>query len=98
MYIYLLSIGWHNKFNNRVDKSHPNVWRLFECLQREELSFRQQLGKVKCAMQKKKNDTGCLTRTQIATLTERHEQKQITLLEFIHGLSMIVAQKSKIAH
>ncbi|CAF3710819.1 unnamed protein product [Rotaria socialis] len=41
--------GWHNKFNNRVDKNHPNVWRLFECLQREELSFRQQLGKVNCS-------------------------------------------------
>ncbi|CAF2981494.1 unnamed protein product [Rotaria sp. Silwood2] len=91
-------IGWHNKFNNRVDKTHPNVWRLFGCLQREELSFRQQLGKINCAMKKKKNDTGCFIRTQIATLTERHEKKQITLLEFINGLSMIVAQKSTIAH
>ena len=77
---------------------HPNVWRLFGCLQREELSFRQQLGKINCAMKKKKNDTGCFIRTQIATLTERHEKKQITLLEFINGLSMIVAQKSTIAH
>ncbi|CAF1112598.1 unnamed protein product [Rotaria magnacalcarata] len=90
--------GWHNKFSNRVDKTHPNVWRLFGCLQLEELSFRQQLGKVNCAMQKKKNDTGCFIRTQITTLTERHEKKEITLLEFIHGLSMIVAQNSTIAH
>ncbi|CAF1023652.1 unnamed protein product [Rotaria sordida] len=88
--------GWHNKFNNRVDKTHPNIWRLFECLQREELSFRQQLGKINCGMQKKTNDTCCSIRTQIVTLTKRHEQKQITLLEFIHGLSMIVAQNSAI--
>jgi hypothetical protein len=87
-------IGWHNKFNNRLDKTHPNVWRLFECLQRQELLFRQQLGKINCGMEKKKNDTGCLTRIEIATLTERHEQKQITLLEFIHGLSTLVAQNS----
>ncbi|CAF4567337.1 unnamed protein product, partial [Rotaria sp. Silwood2] len=87
-------IGWHNKFNNRVDKTHPNIWRLFECLQREELSFRQQLGKINCGMQKKTNGTCCSIRTQIAILTKRHEQKQITLLEFIHGLSMIVAQNS----
>ncbi|CAF4431310.1 unnamed protein product [Rotaria sp. Silwood2] len=93
-----LEFRWHNKFNNHVGKTHPNVWRLFGCLQREELSFRQQLGKINCAMKKKKNDTGCFIRTQIATLTERHEKKQITLLEFINGLSMIVAQKSTIAH
>ncbi|CAF3168823.1 unnamed protein product [Rotaria socialis] len=91
-------IGWHNKFNNRVDKTHPNVWRLFGCLKLEELSFRQQLGKVNCAVQKKKIDTGCFILTQITTLTERHEKKEITLLEFIHGLSMIVAQNSTIAH
>ncbi len=87
-------VGWHNKFNNRLDKFHPNVWQLFECLQREELSFRQQLGKINCGIQKKRNDTSCCIRTQIQTLTERHGQKQITLLEFIHGLSMIVAQNS----
>ena len=70
-------IGWHNKFNNRVDKTHSNVWRLFGFLQREELSFRQQLGKINCAMKKKKNDTGCFIRIQIATLTERHEENKL---------------------
>jgi hypothetical protein len=87
--------GWHNKFNNRVDKTHPNVWRLFECLQREKLSFRQKLGKINCGMEKKSNDTGCIIRTEIKTLTERHEQKQISLLEFIHGLSLLVARNSE---
>ena len=70
-------IGWHNKFNNRVDKTHSNVWRLFGFLQREELSVRQQLGKMNCAMKKKKNDTGCFVRIQIATLTERHGENKL---------------------
>jgi hypothetical protein len=92
---FFCHIGWHNKFNNRVDKHHPNVWHLFECLQREELSFRQQLGKLNSGMQKKSNKKICITRTQIETLTKRHEEKEIDLMEFLHGLSTLVAKNSK---
>lgn len=87
----------HNKFNNRVDKIHPNAWRLFEHLQHEELSFRQKLAEMNCSMKKKINNVVRRIRIQIETLTEHHKQKQITLLEFIHGLSIIIAQKSATA-
>ena len=68
-----------------------------ECLQREELSFRQQLGKINCGMEKQINDTGWSIRTEIKILTERHARKQISLLGFIHGLSMLVASKAATA-
>jgi hypothetical protein len=87
--------GWHNKFNNRVDKFHPNIWHLFQCLKREELSFRQQLGKLNSGMQKNSNNKNCITRTQVQTLTKRHEGKEIDTMEFIHGLSMLIAKNSK---
>ncbi|CAF1465953.1 unnamed protein product [Rotaria sordida] len=87
--------GWHNKFNNRVEKHHPNVWHLIEYLKREELSFRQQLGKINSGLQKKSSNKTCTTRAQIDTLTKRHEQQQIDLLEFLHGLSTLVAKNSK---
>ena len=57
-------------------------------------SCRQQLGKLNCGMEKKKNDVACSIRTELDTLTERHAQKQISLLEFIHGLSMLIAANS----
>jgi hypothetical protein len=88
-------IGWHNKFNNRVDKHHPNVWLLFECLQREELSFRQQLGKLKCGFQKNSDNKPCTTRQQIQQMTKDYEEKQTTLIDFLHGLSTLVAKISK---
>jgi hypothetical protein len=84
--------GWHNKFYNRVEKTHPNVWELFECFQREELAFRQQVEKINCRMEKKSNETGCLIQNRIKTLTERHEQKLISLLEFINGSSVVMAR------
>ena len=48
-------------------------------------------------MKKKTNNVVRRILIQIETLTERHKQKQITLLEFIHGLSIIIAQKSATA-
>ena len=63
-------LGWHNKFNHRVKKHHPNVWHLLKCLQREELSFRQQLGKLNSGGQKKPSKP-CTTRSKIDVLTDR---------------------------
>ena len=57
-------------------------------------SSRQELGQLSCGMEKKTNDVACSIRTEIDTLTERHAQKQISLLEFIHGLSMLIAVNS----
>ncbi|CAF1175010.1 unnamed protein product, partial [Rotaria sordida] len=92
---FLSSIAWHNKFNNRVEKHHPNVWHLFKCLQREELSFRQQLSKVNSGFQIGSSIRTCSIRAQIDVLNERHEQKQINLIDFLYGLSTLVAKNSK---
>ena len=87
-------VGWHNKFNNRVDKHHPNVWHLIHCLKREELSFRQQLGKLNSGYQKKSSKP-CATRAKIDVLTDRYEKRLIDMQEFIHGLATVVAKASK---
>ena len=50
---------------------------LFECLKREELSFRQLVGKINNGMQENKpNNTICITRTQVETLTKRYVRKR----------------------
>jgi hypothetical protein len=46
-------------------------------------------------MQKKSNNKTCITRTQVETLTKRYEQKEIDMMAFIHGLSILVAKNSK---
>ncbi|CAF3605993.1 unnamed protein product [Rotaria sp. Silwood1] len=35
--------GWHNRFNHRVDKVHPNIWHFIDVLKKEEVHFQQQL-------------------------------------------------------
>jgi hypothetical protein len=83
--------GWHNKFNHRVEKHHPNVWHLFECLKQEEVSFRQQLGKINSGQKKKPVDKSFTIEIQIETLTDRHRDKEIGLMELLQGLSTLVA-------
>ncbi|CAF1530543.1 unnamed protein product [Rotaria sordida] len=85
---------WHNRFNNRVEKHHPNMWHFLECLKREELLFRQQLGKLNAGIPKKTSSNVCISQKQIDTLTERYEQEQITLIDFLYGLSTLVAKRS----
>ncbi|CAF1474881.1 unnamed protein product [Rotaria sordida] len=87
--------GWHNKFNNRGQKHHPNIWHLIECLQREELSFRHKLGRLKCGFQKKSDDKSCTTRQQIQKMAKNYEEEESTLMEFLHGLSTLIAKNSK---
>ncbi|CAF1584841.1 unnamed protein product [Rotaria magnacalcarata] len=86
---------WDNKFNNRVEKHHPNVWHLFQCLQRQELSFRQKLGKANSGQQLGSSNRKCTIRTQVDILKERYEQEHIDLIEFLYGLSTLVAKNSK---
>jgi hypothetical protein len=49
----------------------------------------------KRSMQEKSNNKDCITRTKVETLTKCHEGKEIDMMEFIHGLSMVVAKNSK---
>ena len=72
------------------------MWHLFECLKREELSFRQQLGKLNCGIEKKPDTKKGHTRIQIITLSERYNQESIDLLEFLQGLATIIAKNSTV--
>ena len=93
--LFSLSIGWHTKFNNRVEKRHPTIWHLFQCLQRKELSFRQKLATINNGCEVGSNNTKCAIHMQIDKLNERYEQQHIDLIEFLYILSTLVAKNSK---
>jgi hypothetical protein len=52
---FFLLIGWHNRFNRRVNKTHPNVWHFISTLKQEEVYFRQQIVHMKSGKGKKKS-------------------------------------------
>ena len=55
------------------------------------------MGKLHSGIQKKASQRAYTMRSQMQTLTERYEQKEIDLTEFIHGLSILFAKNSKVS-
>ncbi|CAF1262382.1 unnamed protein product [Rotaria sp. Silwood1] len=45
-------------------------------------------------VRRKTSSNICISQKQINTLTERYEQEQITLIDFLYGLSTLVAKRS----
>ncbi|CAF0873328.1 unnamed protein product [Didymodactylos carnosus] len=85
--------GWHNRFNIRVNKHHPNIWHFINCLKQEEVYFRHQVIQIRAGAtgRQKTKKTNCVQR-RIDTLGDRHENDEITLEEYLEGLSFVVAK------
>ncbi|CAF0790236.1 unnamed protein product [Adineta steineri] len=82
--------GWNHHFNRLVAKYHPNVWTLFEALQKEEVAVRQQILKMIMGEKKIKNKKTIELQEKISSSRSLFYQNQITLPELLTGLSLLV--------
>ncbi|CAF1323957.1 unnamed protein product [Rotaria sp. Silwood1] len=88
--------AFHSRFNRRVQIHHPNIWSFIKFLQAEESRFYHMHIQF-CS--------GLGTRTQkaktiaiqhrIENLTERYNDGLINVMEYLDGLSLVVAKKKK---
>ena len=85
------SIGWNHRFNRLVDKYHPNIWHLVECLNREAVCVRQQMLKMTMGQRKKRSSKTIGTQEKIDTLESRLAEKKINVDDFLVGISLIIA-------
>jgi hypothetical protein len=88
-----LCAGWNHRFNRLVAKFHPNVWHLFECLKREEVTIRQQMLKMLTGVRKTVPKKTLSHQVRIDTLRSQFDQRTIGLDEFLEGLSLLVGAK-----
>ncbi|CAF1022912.1 unnamed protein product, partial [Didymodactylos carnosus] len=84
---------WHNRFNIRVNKHHPNIWHFINCLKQEEVYFRHQVMQMRAGAtgRPKTKKTNCVQR-RIDTLRDRYENDEINLEEYLEGLSFVAAK------
>ena len=80
--------GWHNRFNNLVDKHHPNIYDLISCIRKEQgftetLMAQINAGQVINKTNKKYN----LLNERISKLQQRFDDGEIGVQEFIRGIS-----------
>jgi hypothetical protein len=86
-------VGWHNRFASRIDKKHPNVWHFIYVLQQEEVQFNQLVQHVKMGKKKLRSKRTCHIQECLDNLTDRYEKIKINLVQYMEGLSLLVAKK-----
>jgi hypothetical protein len=79
--------------NRLVDKYHPNVWHLIDCLKKEEVTVRQKVLKMMMGAKKHTNKKAALLQQRILSLRSDFDQKKINLGDFLEGLSLLVGTK-----
>ena len=87
-------IDFHNRLNNRIERSHPNIWSFIKCLQWEKARLRHMLIQINTGAQDRPK-TAAITVIQqrIDTLNERYLNNEIDLQEPLDGLSAVVAKQ-----
>jgi len=85
--------GWNDRFNKRMNKTHPNMWAFIACLQGEEVTFRQQSLKLKAGAQKTTTLKTLAMQKQIDNLGTRFYNDDIDRAELLDGLALLVASK-----
>jgi hypothetical protein len=74
-------------------RSHPNIWSFLECLKKEEVVFQQQLMKAKAGGEKKKTKKNLSMQQHLDTLRMRFTDDKINCIEYLEGLSLLLAIK-----
>lgn len=86
-------IGWHNRFAHRIDKKHPNIWYFIKVLQQEEVHVKQIVQHVKMGKKKKFLKKNCQNQECLDNLKHKFLDKNITLSQYLEGLSLLAAKK-----
>lgn len=80
--------GWHNRFQNLVDKHRPNIWRLLDCILQEQNAteiMKQQIlaGQVVTS----RNTRYKKIHLRLKRLLRRYRRGNLTLTNYITGVS-----------
>ena len=69
------------------------MWAFITCLQNEEVAFQQQVLKMQAGAQKTKVKKTLALQAKFNTLAERFENDEIHRVEYLEGLSLLMAEQ-----
>ncbi|CAF4225036.1 unnamed protein product, partial [Rotaria sordida] len=81
--------GWHNRFNRRINKTHPNVWHFISTLKQEEVYFRQQILHMKSGKNKNRSKKVCAMQDRLNALSSRFDNQEIDVEEYLQVKIMV---------
>ncbi|CAF3363228.1 unnamed protein product [Rotaria sp. Silwood2] len=88
--------AFHSRFNRRVQINHPNIWSFIKLLQGEENRFHHMYVQFMAGLgtRSKQAKTIAIQR-RIDKLGERYYDGAINAMEYLDGLSFVVAKRKK---
>lgn len=85
--------GWHNRFKNVVATHRPNIWRLLLALRQEQAATEVALQQIAAGQRVHKTvATYKNIRKQLRRLLRRFRNGQLTVLQYIDGVSLNLAR------
>ncbi|CAF4389943.1 unnamed protein product, partial [Rotaria magnacalcarata] len=88
--------GFHNRLNQRIQKSHPNIWMFIKLLQTEGCRFRHLLLQMNAGAQARKNvPVANMIQKRIDTLYDRYNGGEVDVDQLLDGLSLTVAKQKR---
>ncbi|CAF2658677.1 unnamed protein product [Rotaria sp. Silwood2] len=96
IYLFMLHLAFHSRFNRRVQINHPNIWSFIKLLQGEENRFHHMYVQFMAGLgtRSKQAKTIAIQR-RIDKLGERYYDGAINAMEYLDGLSFVVAKRKK---
>ena len=89
-------LGFHNRLNQRIQKSHPNIWTFIKLLQNEECRVRHLLLQMNAGAQaRKKTLVASMIQKRIDTLYDRYNGGEIDVHQLLDGLSLTISKQKK---
>jgi hypothetical protein len=83
--------GWHNRFKNVVATHRPNIWRLLLALRQEQAATEVALQQIAAGQRVHKTvATYKNIRKQLRRLLRRFRNGQLTVLQYIDGVHLVV--------
>ena len=86
--------GWHVRFNNAINKHHPNIWKFLACLLNEQASVEvvhQQLLAGRRA--RRHNSKYVSVQKRLRTLKARYDNGRMSAIDYITGVSHNLAER-----
>ncbi|CAM4887935.1 unnamed protein product [Rotaria socialis] len=88
--------AFHSRFNRRVQINHPNIWSFIKLLQGEENRFHHMYVQFMAGLgTRSKQAKTVAIQLRIDKLGERYYDGAINTIEYLDGLSFVVAKRKK---
>jgi hypothetical protein len=80
--------GWHNRFNRAVNKHHPNLWHLLQCILDEQSATDVIRCQIAAGHQVVRQDkTSKFIQQRIETIRSRYVSGVITVIDYVTAIS-----------